>query len=239
MSHRLTALSSFLVVAVALTGCAGFTGSNTITPKVIATSPMSGAINSPDSRHVTATFGITMDSSTINSGSFLVKAGGTLLPGVVSYSGVTATIFLDAPMPANTLITATLTTALKDNTATRIAHAYVWSFRTTATPDTTPPTVVTLDPGDTSMGVVRNKVIVAVFSENILASSVDTSDFSVSGPAGAISGTIEVIDKTIQFTPSVTLDATTAYTVTIGTGVSDWSDNFLATAKSWTFTTGA
>src|SRR5438094_429494 len=60
-------------------------------PVVIITDPANGASDVALNKIVTAGFSKKMDASTINSTSFLIMQGSNNVPGVVTYSGTTAT----------------------------------------------------------------------------------------------------------------------------------------------------
>ncbi|MBI5874561.1 MAG: Ig-like domain-containing protein [Deltaproteobacteria bacterium] len=90
-------------------------------------------------------------------------------------------------------------------------------------------------PSSGATGVAINTAITATFSETMDASTITSSTFTVNG----ISGTVSYSGATASFTPSSSLGYSTTYTATITTGVKDMAGNAMASAYSWSFTTGA
>lgn len=107
--------------------------------------------------------------------------------------------------------------------------------------DTTPPTITLTDPLDTDVGVLITVAPVITFSEALALSTINSdnifmvkvSDDSV--VAGAL--TMNAARTEITFTPTVALDAATAYKMMITTLVSDVAGNKLATLNTFSFTT--
>ncbi len=99
-------------------------------PVVASTDPANGASNVALNKVVTATFNRAMDASTINSGSFLLMQGNTSVPGVVTYSGNTASFTPTSSFLNNTVYTGTITNSAKDSSGNALASNYTWSFVT-------------------------------------------------------------------------------------------------------------
>jgi ice-binding like protein/Big-like domain-containing protein len=110
------------------------------------------------------------------------------------------------------------------------------SSGTSAPPDT-PPTVLSSTPANLTSGAPLNVSISATFSEALNPASVSTSTFTVTGPGGAVGGTVTYSGVTAIFMQSANLAINTTYTVTIS-GVKDLAGNGLATNYVTTFTTG-
>ncbi|MEV6302489.1 DUF4082 domain-containing protein [Actinoplanes sp. NPDC051861] len=100
---------------------------------------------------------------------------------------------------------------------------------TTSTADTTPPAVTGTSPAAGATGVPVGNAISAVFSEAV--SSTALSIPSVTGTTAYDAGS-----RTLTFTPSAPLAASTTYTATVS-GARDGSGNVM-TPVSWSFTTG-
>jgi Ice-binding-like/Bacterial Ig-like domain len=106
------------------------------------------------------------------------------------------------------------------------------------------PTVITVTPPDGSTLVCPNiAVITATFSKDMNPATINSpaTTFTVSGPGGNVSGTVNyvVTTRVATFTVSTALTASTPFTATISTGVADTFGNHLAANKVWTFTTSA
>lgn len=104
-------------------------------PTVITTDPLPNATGVNLNKTVTATFSRAMDPLTIISPAttFTVRQGTTLIPGVVTYSGNTASFNPVNVLEAGRTYTATITTAAKDLAGIPMANDYVWSFSTGVT----------------------------------------------------------------------------------------------------------
>ena len=105
--------------------------------------------------------------------------------------------------------------------------------------DRTAPIVSATNPLNGATGVA---VVTASFSEAMMASTISTTTFKVTGPgATPVAGTVtyDATTHIARFTPNSALALGTAYTATITTGAKDTSGNPLATDHVWTFTSAA
>lgn len=253
------AWSAAMLLAVAVTGCGGggqdpilgLGGAGSTTgsaPTVTATAPRAAtpaetgvATNS----QVAVTFSRDMAAATITNTSFtLACPAGTAVTGTVTYvaSSRVATFTPGASLPTNTTCTATVTTAAKDTNGIALANAFVWTFKTAGTADTTRPTVVSTVPAASAVGVPINYSVSAAFSEAMDPATITGNTFTLTGPgATAIAGNVSYAStgKTAIFTPSSTLAAATVFTATVTTAAKDLAGNALAANKTWTFTTGS
>ena len=114
-------------------------------------------------------------------------------------------------------------------------------FTTAAPGDTTPPTVTTTSPLSGATGVSTTAPVTATFSEAIDPATISSSSFTLSGPGGAVAATVSynASANVATLTPSAALSGSSTYTATVSTAVKDLAGNALATAKAWSFTTGA
>lgn len=210
-------------------------------PTVSSTTPANNATGVALNRDIVAIFSEAMDPLTITTTHFtLTGPGSTNVTGTVSYVGTTATFTPTNTLSPNTTFTATVTTAAKDLAGNALASDFAWSFTTGATPDTTAPTVSSTDPADGATGVALNKKIAATFSEAMDPLTITNVNVTVTAPNSvAVPGTVDYVGTTMTFTPTDPLAPTTLFTVTISTDAKDLAGNPLASAKIWTFTTGA
>jgi tripartite motif-containing protein 71 len=103
-------------------------------PTVISTSPVNGATNVPVTTLIKATFNKSINASTINTSTFLVRNGGPVTGSVTYYPGnLTAVFAPSASLLANKLYTANITTGVADNVGTHMTSNYVWTFTTATT----------------------------------------------------------------------------------------------------------
>jgi hypothetical protein len=196
-------------------------------------------------QRIAVTFSEPMNSTTLMAlGTFTVTGpADTNIPGSVSYDSVnnTAIFTPTSDYPANLAFTAEVTTAAQSMSGAPLASNYVWSFTTGAGLDTTPPMVSSTNPVDSATTVATNQTIVATFDKGMDSSTLTGTTFTLEGPgATPIVGTVtySTIGNTATFTPATALSASTIYTATITTGVTDLSGNALASNYTWTFTTG-
>ena len=202
-------------------------------PIVVSTDPVNGAANVPVNKIITATFSTNMDATTINSTTFYIQQGTTVVPGVVTYSGMTATFTPSANLLPNTVYTGTVTTGAKDSLGNSMISNYTWSFATG-----TPPTVISTDPANGATNVSLNKIITANFSVAMDPTSINSTTFLLKQGTTSVSGTVTYSGITATFTPSAALLPNTVYTATITTGAKDPFGNALANNYVWSFTTG-
>jgi hypothetical protein len=108
------------------------------------------------------------------------------------------------------------------------------TFQTTPPVDTTPPTVASTNPVNNATNVSSNVTPSATFSEAVQPATVT---FGLSGPGGAVAGTLgyNATTNTSTFTPSAPLTAGAVYTATVS-GAKDAAGNTMAAPATWTFT---
>jgi len=103
-----------------------------IAPQVVSNSTADLAQSFALNRNVTAEFSEALAPNTLNGTSFTLSDGTNLVAGVISVQGTSATFNPDDNLAANTLYTATLTTAISDLAmpANLLAANFSWSFTT-------------------------------------------------------------------------------------------------------------
>lgn len=122
-------------------------------------------------------------------------------------------------------------------------QTYGWSSGTACIatlPDRVAPIVTSTSPSDGTTDVALGATaITAIFGEDVDPLTVDASSFLVSGPSGAVPGTILVDGARVTFTASDGFAYASTYAVTITTAVTDRAGNHLADARSWSFSTAS
>jgi len=225
------------------------TVADTTRPRVTLTVPASGAASVATNTRVTATLSESMGPATITGTSFTLTGPGTTpVAGTVSY-GVGAKIAKFLPtslsgLPANTLFTATLTTAATDLAGNALAVNNVWTFTTGSVADFTAATVTLVKPANLATGVAVNRAVHATFSEAMDPVTLSTATFTVQAsgsPSNTLAGTVsyDPLAHIATFSPSSNLAVSTAYTATLTTGATDLAGIPLTANKVWTFTTAA
>ena len=229
-----------LLPAMLINGCKKITeepGLTSVCPIVVSTIPASGATGVSLNSLVTATFNKGMDPATINSSTFILKQGTTSIPGLVTFSGLTAVFSPAANFAPNTTYTGTITTGVRDSAHNAMKQNYVWSFTTGTAPDTIPPRVILTDPANGDSNVVLTKVITATFSKVMNPATINNATFILRQGTTVIPGTVTPAGSTASFTPNANLSFNTTYTVTITTGAKDMANNALVNNYIWSFTT--
>jgi len=201
----------------------------------------------PTNQKITATFSEAMNASTIVApGTFTVTGPGlTPVSGAVTYD---STNFIATFTPTgglfavNTTFTATITTAaLSFPGGLPLASNYVWTFKTGPGPDVTKLKVLRTNPVNLSSTAFTNQKVTATFNEAMDSATIGVVSFTLTGPLavpvpGAV--TYSTSAATAIFTPGSDLTAGTSYTASLSTLIADLSGNPLASAFTWSFTTG-
>jgi hypothetical protein len=106
------------------------------------------------------------------------------------------------------------------------------------------PAVTSVSPSAGATNVSIDADVMATFSKKMKASTLSTGTFTLtkSGTgtsSGVVAGAVTYSGQTATFNPSASLEANTAYTATVTTGVKDEADKGMTVDYSWNFTTGA
>jgi len=222
---------------------AGKPGDPLTPPSVTLVTPPDGNVATcPNSATVSAAFSKAMNPATLNTSTFTVTGpGGASVTGVVTYAPATfvATFTPTAPLAPNTEFTATITTGVADAYGNTLPASFVWTFTTSAT--CVLPTVTLVTPPTGSVVTCPYTAIVsAAFSKAMNSATINTTTFTLTGPGGvSVAGAVTYAPATYvaTFAPTVALAASTSYTATITTGVTDVIGDALAANFVWTFTT--
>jgi hypothetical protein len=117
-------------------------------------------------------------------------------------------------------------------------------FNLTVPPDTTPPTVVAVNPLSGATGVPNNATVAVTFSESMDPATISTSTIELRNAANALvstSVTYNVVQKVATVTPAEPLAPLNTYTVRVlggasGASVKDLAGNALAATFTSSFT---
>jgi hypothetical protein len=99
------------------------------------------------------------------------------------------------------------------------------------------PIVASTNPENGAINVPLDKTISVVFSQEMKASTFDTSSFTLHGTT-LVAGTVSISGKTASFNPTAPLTANTTYTGTIKTTVENIFGQTSVADYVWTFSTG-
>src|SRR5207249_3274133 len=139
----------------------------------------------------------------------------------VIYAGVTATFNPLSVLAPSTTYTATITTGSRDLAGNALANAFVWSFTTGATPDTTAPIVSFTVPANAASGVAISQKIAATFSDAMDPLTTTTLTFTTQLPSTPLFRSVIYAGVTATFNPLSVLAPSTTYTASITTGTRD------------------
>ncbi len=234
-------LVGVLFVAVLLWGCgAADSGSisDTSPPSVSFTSPANAATGVAVNAAIGIVFSEPVDASSVNQAGMILRGPSNDIAGTINVSGTTVTFAPSQMLAYQTTYTATIAAGMKDVAGNALAAEYSWSFTTGPAPDSTAPTVSLTSPAHNASGTAVNGALSAAFSEPMDPATLTIATFFLTGPAGAVTGTVNASGTTATFTPLAGLAYNTAYTATITVAVNDLAGNALAADYTWSFTTG-
>jgi hypothetical protein len=214
-----------------------------LAPTVTAVSPIAGATGVPVNAVITVALSepIAPD-TTVVSVTCMSPCEGPQGKVTLDATDKIATFTPAANLAPLTSYTVTVTAANSLATGLALASPYTWSFSTGALPTTGSPMVSATSPPAGASGVAINTLITASFSESMNPLTITSASFTLACPYGSpIAGTVGyAVDGTIAtFTPATALPASTVCTGNISAAVTDVADHHLASAVSWSFTTGA
>jgi hypothetical protein len=236
-----TLRNAFILLLLTLFGCGQQLVEFPISepPVVVVTSPIDGSTGVALETTVQAVFSEAMEGATLDSTTFTLTQGNTLIAATVTYAGLTATLTPESPLAAGTSFEATITTGAKDTQGTALAENHRWTFTTRDGPDTTAPTVTFTYPAEGTVNVPIGSQIHAAFSEVMNAATLTDLTFTLTQENVPVPGTVSYSKLEAIFTPAVALLPNTVVTATITAGAQDPAGNALAADYVWSFTTSA
>ncbi len=208
-------------------------------PTITSTDPTNNATNVSIAKVIKAVFSEAMDPATISASTFSVKQGNNPVNGTISYSGTTLSFVPNSPLSPGLIYLVTITTGAKNLSGTALASSYVWLFTTAASEVAVVPTVTSTDPINNATNVSVNKVIKAVFSQEMDPATISAATFSVKQGNTPVNGTISYSGTTLTFVPNSPLSPGLIYLVTITTGTKNSAGVALENNYVWLFTTAA
>jgi len=246
--NRSSILLSLLTVLL-IGGCSGEDGKDgkdctlpvsddTTPPTVLSVTPADGG-NEVDERTIlTVTFDEAMDKESMNSATFRLVQGSTLLPGTVESSGSSAVFKPALPLEQGALYSAAITTDAQDLAGNPLQTAYNWSFTTQSEEDLTPPTVVLTDPQDGHKVPYLTAQVSAYFSEEMDAATINTDTFTLENPRGKVAGSVSYsANKATLNITDQRLDLNSRYSAAITDFVKDSNGLRMAQEHQWEFIT--
>jgi hypothetical protein len=208
-------------------------GADVTPPAIRGTVPANNATDVPAGTNIIVTFTEPMDV-----GSVMVTSVPDIMLGMPTFSAQNDQVTFTPTTALLPFTEYTITVAGQDPAKNALAPPTTFKFTTQKPPDTTPPTIVAVQPANGATAVPSNSSIVITFSEtmNVVAT---TSALSVS-PAVTCTGgwSWNVAATTASCIPATPLSYSTMYTVNVAATASDVSGNAMGSAYASSFITG-
>lgn len=204
-------------------------------PHIAATVPDTNAVDAEPTSSITATFTKSMDSTTINAGSFILQEEGTgaNIVGSVTCRDRVATFKPTQTLKNMTGYTAFFSSIVRDAGGNYFA-GHLWTFRTFSGP----PIVVSTSPAHQEPNVPINARIRVTFAKRMNSSTINNSSFFVKDDQNnTISGSITASGTSAEFVPASFMAYNERYTVTITKAVQDYGGTPMTNDTSWNFIT--
>jgi cytoskeletal protein CcmA (bactofilin family) len=177
-----------------------------LAPAVSSASPWNGAIGVAVNSTIVANFNEVMSASSINTSTFLLKQGASVVSGTVSYAGQTAIFTPVLYLSPSTSYTATITTGAADPAGKPLAANVVWSFTTAGTIVAAPPATLG---GLGTFEILAGSTVTSTGATTVTGDLGVSPGISVTGfPPATLVGTLHVNDPTAALAQ---LALTTAY----------------------------
>ena len=206
---------------------------DTTPPTVMFTTPIKDAIDVDTSTKIIIGFSEPMDKSA-TVGAISISPGSISSP---AWSNGDATVMFTPSLSGGTKYTVTVsTTGAKDIAGNAIASPYTFSFTTKNVSGSTPPTILSTNPNNNAVNVVRDTIIIITFDK---AMDKTATEGAISA-SPSISGTFswDITGKVMTWDPSTELQASTKYTITILTAAKSSDGANLESEYKFSFTTG-
>jgi hypothetical protein len=227
--------------------CTGFAAHNMdcpAAPEVDSIVPGSDQENVLVSTNIEAVFDVDMDTSTINTSTFVVKKSGSQMEGEVYYIpdslwnqdhwGGRAVFDPDEELDGPEDYTVELTTDIRSAVGFYLADTVSWSFRT-AGPI---PHVLDYSPDSLDYPISVNSNIEVLFDIHMNTVSFDSTTFVVTGSTtGSIYGSFSFSndDKTVLFDPYSDFALGESVDVVLTTGIQSAGEGYLQDTFGWSF----
>lgn len=252
MKAKIRNLLLALFVTGFLTGCGGGGSSSSndpqlpdTTPSVVSTNPAHESVSVPTNRAVTVTFNKSVNPTSINPETFLLRNVITDAPvsGEPTYdeNSRTAAFRTNDLAPATTY-RATVTSQIADMNGRRMTSDYSWQFTTAAETDDildeTRPSVLNTFPASDATAVPLNTSVLITFSEALDPTTINNQTYTLwRNGTEPVTGTISYVGTTAAFKPNSPLSANTVYSAEVTTAIQDLAGNALQDTFRWSFTT--
>ena len=208
-----------------------------ISPTVTLTDPLTSVTGVALNYPVVVTFSEAMDPTTINSSTFTLKQGTTVVLGQLTYIGTRATFTPTSKLEAHKVYTGTISTGAKDLAGNALNSNYTFSFTTGDATEVLLPSVTLTDPVNNATGVAYTKAVTVTFSEAMDPSTINGTTFSLKEGLIAVPGVVTYTGTKATFTSTTNLIANKVYIGTITTGAKNPTGIALISNYTFSFTT--
>ena len=215
---------------------------DTTRPTITATNPIDNATLVPRDKIVTINFSEAILASSVTTSTVQVTPAISYDVFVNPVNTSQIVINHTVLFSYSTVYTITLTAnGVKDLAGNGILSQFIFDFTIEpqpVVPDTTAPTVTSIDPVNGATGVVRDKTVTITFSEPISEASITTTNI-VLAPTVAYTVFRDPMNTSrVKLDPSVVPSGSVLHTITMPAGgVKDLSENGLANQLQFGFTT--
>ncbi len=201
-------------------------------PAIVQVSPADG-VAAPPGTTVEVVFSEPVAAATLDTTSFAVRAGATPVPGALELvAGVFARFSPDAPFTAGAAIDVTVDDTITDVAGNALdgdgdgaaGGARAWSFAISSAPDTTPPTVISVLPGDGALDVSLGSRVRVELSEAVLPATVTPLTVLLEDAEGApVPSTVSLAPnrRALTVVPDTLLAPNVRFTVTLSDAITD------------------
>lgn len=207
--------------------------------EVIQTSPEDDATNIDLNIPIQAIFNNSIDSSTINDTTFIVRQDTTSITGSFTYRDSSVTFTPSTEFARNTHVNTIITSDVADIDGNIMDQEFEWNFTTRPATEheIIPPAVTSAEPSPGTTDVSADINIYAHFNKALNPSTINNSTFLLRTNNSSVSGSVSYEDSTAVFNPSGNLRDGTVYTATITDDVRDLYGNAPSSSYNWNFIT--
>lgn len=204
-------------------------------PFVVSSTPTQGEISVHPDSTISVVFNEPLNPGSITKNSIILECDSVSQSGTVNHINETLTFTPAQRMPYYTDCIASVS-GVEDEANNPMASDYKLHFRTMSVTQLRPVLLSSISPAEDESGVFPNTAIIVYLKEDVDPLTVNATSFRLSSNGVSVSGSFEVANQMIKFTPDLPLDYDTPYTVTLVASLGTLSGATLESDYSWVFT---